>query len=439
MLRLERHRLGPRVYLCGLRIHEFALGFGLLAVLLLGCLAELWELTGRTEVAALLGAWLDWQGLARPVSLEAEHCCVGPASAPGPARLRCRSRRGSRFVFVAGLHRSGTTLLARLLAAHPEISGFSGTGAPADEGQHLQSVYPSDHEYGRPGRFGFAPEMHLTESSPLASEKSARTLFEQWSPHWDLSRSLLLEKSPPNLIKTRFLQALYPGAAFVVIVRHPIPVSIPTAKWRGTRRYDRMFEHWLHCHALFAADREHLDRVHVLTYEQLVRDPRACCEGSSSSSRSTRSRRSEQVEVGANEKYFRRWKALKHDPRMRAYLDLVSLKCERRVRPYGYSLLRPSATQLSPTWTSVSGPPNLPERTTSFAPRALLTRNAAAAALAVAALAGASYLGSIGLTTHHRLRPSLARSRNCEMPSSRPQVESCARLRLQSRSRPSAQ
>jgi hypothetical protein len=66
VLRLERHRLGPRVYVCGLRIHEFALGFGVLAVLLLGGLAELWELTHRTEVAALLAAWLigkDWRDL----------------------------------------------------------------------------------------------------------------------------------------------------------------------------------------------------------------------------------------------------------------------------------------------------------------------------------------------------------------------------------------
>ena len=63
-----------------------------------------------------------------------------------------------RFVFLAGLHRSGTTLLARLLAAHPDISGLSGTGVPADEGQHLQSVYPAAKVYGGPGRFGFAPE-----------------------------------------------------------------------------------------------------------------------------------------------------------------------------------------------------------------------------------------------------------------------------------------
>ena len=36
---------------------------------------------------------------------------------------------------------------------------------------------------------------------------------------------------------------------------------------------DRMFEHWLRCHALFEADRNRLERVHVLTYEQLVRNP----------------------------------------------------------------------------------------------------------------------------------------------------------------------
>ena len=250
--------------------------------------------------------------------------------------------QGHRFVFVAGLHRSGTTLLARLLAAHPEISGFSGTGAPADEGQHLQTVYPSDHEYGRPGRFGFAPEMHLTESSPLASDESARRLFAEWSPYWDLSRPLLLEKSPPNLIKTRFLQALFPDSAFVVVIRHPIPVSIPTAKWRGTRRYDRLLDHWLRCHELFEADREHLRRVHVLNYEQLVRDPATVLEETFAFLEVEPIPPCEPVDTEANEKYFRRWKELKRDPRMRAFLDLVALKYEHRVRRYGYSLLRPS-------------------------------------------------------------------------------------------------
>jgi hypothetical protein len=66
VLRLERHPLGPRVYICGLRIHEVALGLAVLAVLLAGGFTELWELTRRTEGAALFGTWLvgkDWRDL----------------------------------------------------------------------------------------------------------------------------------------------------------------------------------------------------------------------------------------------------------------------------------------------------------------------------------------------------------------------------------------
>jgi hypothetical protein len=243
-----------------------------------------------------------------------------------------------RFVFLAGLHRSGTTLLARLLAAHPEVSGFSGTGVDADEGQLLQTVYPAAKVWGGPGRFGFAPEAHFTETQ--ASEEKARQLYEEWSPHWDLARPVLLEKSPPNLLKTRFLQALFPGSAFVVSVRHPIPVSIPTARWRGTRRYDQMFAHWLRCHALFEADREHLDQVHVLTYEQLIRDPEGVLRGIFEFLGLEPIAPSEPVEGGANEKYFRQWDEMKHDLRMRAFLDLTELRYERRVRRFGYTLFR---------------------------------------------------------------------------------------------------
>jgi hypothetical protein len=243
-----------------------------------------------------------------------------------------------RFVFLAGLHRSGTTLLARLLAAHPEISGFSNTGVDADEGQHLQTVYPAAKVWGGPGRFGFAPEAHLTEEQ--ANEEKARKLFEEWSPHWDLARPVLLEKSPPNLLKTRFLKELFPGSAFVVIRRHPIPVSIPTARWRGTRRYDRLFAHWLRCHELFEADRPQLERVHVLTYEQLVREPENTLRGIFEFLELEPIPPSEPVEGGANEKYFRQWDEMKRDLRMRAYLDLTELRYERRVRRSGYTLFR---------------------------------------------------------------------------------------------------
>jgi len=244
-----------------------------------------------------------------------------------------------RFVFLAGLHRSGTTLLARLLAAHPEVSGFSGTDKPADEGQHLQTVFPTAKVWGGPGRFGFAPEAHFTEAQ--ASEEKARQLFEEWAPHWDLARPVLLEKSPPNLLKTRFLQALFPGAAFVVVLRHPIAVSLATAKWRRTRRYGRLVEHWLRCHEIFAADKPRLERVHVIRYEELVREPEPVLRGVFEFLRLDPIAASEPIEAGADERYFAQWRGLKRDPRMRAYLDLSELRFQRRARKWGYSLRRP--------------------------------------------------------------------------------------------------
>ena len=66
MLKLERHELGPRVYVLGLRIHEFALGFAVLAVLLGFGLTDHWELTKRFDAAAAFGSWLvakDWRDL----------------------------------------------------------------------------------------------------------------------------------------------------------------------------------------------------------------------------------------------------------------------------------------------------------------------------------------------------------------------------------------
>ena len=245
-----------------------------------------------------------------------------------------------RFVFLAGLHRSGTTLLARLLAAHPEVSGISATNVPAREGQHLQDVYPAAKEWGGPGRFGFAPEAHFTEKQ--ATTVKAQALFESWAPHWDLSRPVLLEKSPPNLLKTRFLQRLFPGSSFVVILRHPIPVSLPTSKWRGTRRYHRLLEHWLHCHEIFERDRPQLERVHAIRYEDLVRQPEDVLRGIFEFLALDPVPPSEPV-TDHDERYFEEWRVLKRDPRMRLYLELAALRYERRARRFGYSLIRPGS------------------------------------------------------------------------------------------------
>ena len=180
---------------------------------------------------------------------------------------------GQRLVFVGGLHRSGTTPLTRALAAHRQVSGFSGTGVEEDEGQHLQDVMPAGERFGGPGRFALDPASALTERSPLATPESAARLFSDWSKYWDLDRPVLVEKSPPNLIRMRFLQSLFPDASFIVIMRHPVIVSLSTKKWAPRRTYRSVFENWFRAHETMSDDAAAIDRLHVVKYEDLVARP----------------------------------------------------------------------------------------------------------------------------------------------------------------------
>jgi Sulfotransferase family len=241
------------------------------------------------------------------------------------------------FAFVCGLHRSGTSLLARAIADHPDASGFENSGVPEDEGQFLQSVYPPARIHGGPGRFGLNPRSHLTERSPLATAENRAKLLSEWGPHWDMEKAVLVEKSPPNLLKTGFLQALFPDAAFVAIVRHPVAASLATQKRRDTLAISSLVDHWLACHELFVADAKRLRRLIAIRYEDLVAHPELIATvqeqlGLRPPSWTVR------VEPGLNERYFKGW---------RADEELVR-RFEQRARRFGYSLAEPGRLDLDP-------------------------------------------------------------------------------------------
>jgi len=206
----------------------------------------------------------------------------GDGLPPTPPNLRKVARRpplnetpkvaGERFLFLGGLHKSGTSILHRLLRAHPDTSGFSNTGFPQDEGQLIQSVYPPAWVHGGPGKFAFHSEAHITERSELVSEASRDRLLCEWGAYFDLDRGTLLEKSPPNIISSCFLQALFPGARFVFIVRHPVPVAYATLKWAKSSIAELIL-HWGAAHRILLEDLDRLEHAMVVRYEDFVVDP----------------------------------------------------------------------------------------------------------------------------------------------------------------------
>jgi hypothetical protein len=248
------------------------------------------------------------------------------------------SFKNKKFVFIAGLHKSGTSILFKCLKAHPQISAFHNTGFPEDEGQFLQTVYPIAKEYGGPGKFGFDERMHLTEKSDLINQTNKEKLFLEWCRYWDLLKPVFLEKSPPNLLKTRFLQEMFPNSYFIIVTRHPLAAAYSTQNWRQTP-LNLLLKHWIYCHEIFQNDYQFLTNVIWIKYEHFVNKSKKYLEDIYKFIGIENHTNCIEIEKNTNEKYFKKWK-LEINSFDKYFQDVIVQNLpeyENRIKKFGYS------------------------------------------------------------------------------------------------------
>ncbi|MBU2956048.1 sulfotransferase [Paracoccus sp. 1_MG-2023] len=178
-----------------------------------------------------------------------------------------------RYVFVGGLHRSGTSLTARLIAALPGMAAIRDAPVPENEGVYLQGGIAHTAQHGRPMHFATDPAQHLIEGCALDRLETRQRIETDWAPWFDQGH-WRVEKSPVNLTRMRLLQQLFPLSQFVVVIRHPQAVAAAVSKWVDMPEA-AMIDHWIAAHRQVAQDLEHLHSAMVLRYEDLVARPDA--------------------------------------------------------------------------------------------------------------------------------------------------------------------
>ena len=65
-----------------------------------------------------------------------------------------------------------------------KLHRIQNTGVLEDEGQYLQDVYPYGLRVWGPGRLGFDPRAHLTETSDLLMPENVARLRASWHAYW---------------------------------------------------------------------------------------------------------------------------------------------------------------------------------------------------------------------------------------------------------------
>jgi Sulfotransferase family len=268
------------------------------------------------------------------------------------------------YVFICGMPRSGTTILGRNVGRLVDCTDLKNTGTRADEGQNVQNVYPTAHELGGPGRFGFDTRAHRTESSTLLTPENVSKLRASWHKYWDNEKRIYVEKTPSNLLATRFLQAAFANSYFIIIRRHPVPVAMAAHKWKfNVTSLANLFRHWLHCHALFEGDRKYLKRVYELRYENYVEDQdkyhneiaafigtqvpeppkddtfRIVVQWRNPTGLRVPEKGMEKASPIHNQKYLDRWHKLLTESPFRIYYRYLVRKYESQFNQYGYSLI----------------------------------------------------------------------------------------------------
>ncbi|MGD8828242.1 MAG: sulfotransferase [Gammaproteobacteria bacterium] len=129
-------------------------------------------------------------------------------------RLAAASGNDPRPVFIIGMPRSGTSLLEQMLACHPDVHGAGEvrvmSSLAAQTGVLANGVpYPASLEKLRP-----------TDLEGLA-DRYARRIGPAWA---DSAR--VIDKLPANFMHVGFINALFPGARFLHMVRNPDDVAL---------------------------------------------------------------------------------------------------------------------------------------------------------------------------------------------------------------------
>lgn len=167
------------------------------------------------------------------------------------------------WLFVLGLNNSGTTLVKNILRSHPRIRSLR------YEGQRMTDALPHPAKLGM--RLIFANYPAIFRWTEESDPRPAHRAKYDWARHYPDGPGILLQKSPPDAVRSRWLQHNFRPCRFLAIVRSPYAVCEGICR-RTEANLEAAAHHWRRGNAILFDDIDHLRRCVWFRYEDLCAD-----------------------------------------------------------------------------------------------------------------------------------------------------------------------
>ena len=165
------------------------------------------------------------------------------------------AKKENQYLFILSPPFCGSTLLTEIISTSKNVSCNNNIGLR--EGQHL------------PG----AHDLLFTEDRwDSNKEIDWNRIKKIWSKYWDKSKSILLEKSPPNICRANNIDKVFNNSKYICLIRDPY-AQIQS----NIRRYNTDIkvaaEKYISYLKFQKKNIENLENTLVISYEELADNP----------------------------------------------------------------------------------------------------------------------------------------------------------------------
>jgi hypothetical protein len=156
----------------------------------------------------------------------------------------------NQYLFIVSPPYSGSTILSSLVATSENVSNLP------NEGQLLPETKP-------------IMEPHAWK---VDKEIPWDVIVPIWKSYWDTSKPILLEKSPPNMVRTDQLHEQFSPAYFLLLVRNPYALCEGIIR-RSKRKPKSVAKFVIRLLRYQIKNARNLENALCLTYEELADRP----------------------------------------------------------------------------------------------------------------------------------------------------------------------